>query len=309
MLQTSSAFPCVDLPDRNQVWEASTKSRVAVEMGADFRRHGFLFVRNHGIPRTLTDAAFTEMDNFYHLPDDVKLLYDCHEQSQYLGYRGLGREKSRTHAGAEPCEQYRIGDTDGPLPPGWSADFYHDPFRQGTILFHKVVEFADLIMASCAIDLDLGENYFAPFMNPPMHRLGLNYYRVGQAQEISNQVTYAMSPHVDSALITILTHDFPGLEVQDTEGDWHAVPVDDDSWFVFVGEYLQRWTNDVYRGTPHRVGAVTRPRMSIQYKHRPSYGTAISPLARFTSDSNPPKYELFDTGGEYLGILKRILGD
>jgi isopenicillin N synthase-like dioxygenase len=300
-------IPCFDLPDRDQEWTAETKQSAATEIGKYFRDPGFFFVRNHGIPLTLTEEAFGEINQFYRLPHEEKMRYDCSEESQYLGYRGLGREKSRTHSGAEPCEQYRIGNTDGPLGRGLTADFYHERFIQSRSLFHKLVELSNLIMDACAIDLELGEHYFDPYMDSAMHRLGLNLYKVGQARELSNEVTYAMSPHVDAALLTILTHDVLGLEVQDTGGEWTEVPVDSGAWFVFLGDYLQRWTNGLYRGAPHRVGAVTKERMSIQYKHRPSYGTIISPLEKLTSESNPPMYSSYDTGGEYLSVLRSIL--
>lgn len=300
-------IPHVDLPDPDQEWTAETKQSIASDIGKNFRELGFFFVHNHGIPQALTDEVFNETKRFYQLPQEEKKRYDCRDESHYLGYRGLGREKSRTHSGAEPCEQYRIGNTDGPLEPGYSADFYHEPFPQGSVLFRKLVELADLVMAACAIDLELGEHYFDAYMDVPVHRLGLNYYRVGQSRQLSNEVGYAMSPHVDAALFTILTHDVPGLEVQDTDGEWIEVPVPEEAWFVFNGLYLQRWTNGVYRGAPHRVAPTIKERMSLQYKHRPSYGTIISPLEQFTSESNPAKFNPYDTGSEYLSILRSIL--
>ncbi|MFE9552566.1 2OG-Fe(II) oxygenase family protein [Streptomyces sp. NPDC006703] len=114
-----------------------------------------------------------------------------------------------------------------------------------------------------------------------MHRLGLNYYEVGHGDESAGTVDDAMSPHVDHAVFTVVIQDEPGLEVRGTNGGWVPVPVVPGALFVFLGDYLQRWTNGVYRAATHRVRKVATDRISIQYKHRPSYNTVVAPLASF----------------------------
>ncbi|MEV5281768.1 2OG-Fe(II) oxygenase family protein [Streptomyces sp. NPDC051993] len=79
------------------------------------------------------------------------------------------------------------------------------------------------------------------------------------------------------------------------------------SLFVFLGDYLQRWTNGVYRAATQRVRKVATDRISIRYKHRPSYNTVVAPLASFISATAPARYEPFDTGRQYSSLLEALI--
>ncbi|MGW7079969.1 2OG-Fe(II) oxygenase family protein [Streptomyces sp. NPDC054871] len=295
---TDLAIPSVDL--------SSVKS--VAEISEACRQHGFFFVRNHGVPIDLVASAFEETRKFYLQPLSEKIKFNASVASQFLGYRSLGREKSTSHTGGEACEQYRIGRTTGALASGRTADFYHEPFRQCAALFERMTVLGDRIFSVCVEGLALGGDSFAPYMKSPMHRLGLNYYKVGYGAEIANTVDYAMSPHVDHAIFTVIAQDEPGLEVQSSGGSWIHVPVTPDALFVFLGDYAQRWTNGAYRSALHRVGSVPVDRISIQYKHRPSYSTVVAPLDPFVDEENPPRYDPFDTGSLYESLLESLLG-
>jgi flavonol synthase len=301
-------IPRIDLPGPAAAWTTQEKAAIASSMGKALRSGGFFEASNHGVPAQVISETFTEMTEFYRLPEREKIRYAVREEAQFLGYRGLGGEKSRAHSGAEACEQYRIGHTTTELPLTESAAaFYHERFGAATTLFEHLIEFAEGILSACAIDLGLDERFFDRYLTEPMHRLGLNYYGATHLDSIRNEVELAMSPHTDLSMITILTQDEPGLEVCTEQGDWIPVTVAPETLFVFLGDYVQRWTNGTYDATPHRVIRVQKDRLSIQYKHRPNYNTVISPLDHFTGPDNPPKYDAIDTGPGYIAVLKSIL--
>jgi isopenicillin N synthase-like dioxygenase len=264
---------------------------------------------HHGVSADLIAAAFEETRRFYSRPLDQKSRFNCSAQSQFLGYRGLGAEKSRMHSGAEACEQYRIGNIVATPAAQTLVGLYHEPFSQGTMLFEELVKVGSRLMSACTIGLGLVDTFFDPFMKAPMHRLGLNHYTVGAGQAIGNSVSYAMTPHVDHAVLTMLTQDEPGLEVLGAEGEWIDVPLIPGALFVFLGDYMQRWTNGAYRATPHRVREVSRNRMSLQYKHKPSYATVVAPLRPFVDQGHPARYEAFDTGHQYAELLQSLLAE
>lgn len=305
--QLSRPIPFVELPIGNDSWNIDQMRRVAGAVDEACRHTGYFFLSHHAVSAGLFAAAFDETRKFYSRPLDQKSKFNGSAQSQFLGYRGLGAEKSRMHAGGEACEQYRIGNIAATPASRTLVDLYHEPFSQGTILFQELVKLGNRLMSTCSIGLGLADTFFDGFMEEPMHRLGLNYYAVGAGQAISNSVSYAMTSHIDHAVFTILTQDEPGLEVLSPEGEWIDVPVISGALFMFLGDYMQRWTNGVYRATPHRVRAVSNNRMSLQYKHRPSYATVVAPLRPFVDEEHPAHYDAFDTGRQYAELLQSLL--
>ncbi|MFJ8333493.1 2OG-Fe(II) oxygenase family protein [Streptomyces sp. NPDC094437] len=301
-------IPHVQLPGHAADWTAQDRAEVAAGIGGHCRRKGFVFLHHHGIPADLISEVYAETRRFYRLPPAEKGRYDATERSQFLGYRGLGRERSRVHDGTEVCEQYRIGTTTGRLPPV-SADFYHAPFPRSLELFSHLTRLGDGILAACALELGLEEGSLAPFLaGDPLHRLGLNLYGASDPPGACSSVGPAMSPHIDLSLLTILDQDEPGLQVRDTDGEWLTVPTVPGALFLFLGDHLQRWSNGRLRAAPHQVTNVRRRRMSIQYKHRPDYGVTVRPLAAFTGPADPPAYAPLDTGPEYVAVLRSLLG-
>jgi isopenicillin N synthase-like dioxygenase len=305
----STDIALVEWPGGKHLWTPDETQRLAVAVGIACRDRGYFFLTNHGVSADLIAAAFEETRQFYARPVDEKRRFNCSGQSQFLGYRGLGAEKSKMHSGGEACEQYRIGNVVTGAVPSGLAEFYHEPFKQGTLLFDELVTFGDRLMSIFAISLGFPDAFFDRFMEAPMHRLGLNFYKVGAGETIGNSVDYAMSSHVDHAVFTILTQDQPGLEILSVEGKWMDVPSIPGALFVFLGDYLQRWTNGAYRAATHRVRQVSDDRMSLQYKHKPSYATVVAPLSVFVAHDRHPRYEPFDTGQQYAALLQSLLPD
>lgn len=74
--------------------------------------------------------------------------------------------------------------------------------------------------------------------------------------------------HTDIGTLTLLwQNDVPGLEVKTRQGDWIAAPPRSGACLVNVGDLLQRWTNDIYVSTRHRVANtdLDRARYSFPY--------------------------------------------
>ncbi|QKW47144.1 isopenicillin N synthase family oxygenase [Streptomyces microflavus] len=301
-------IPHVQLPGQAADWTSKDLAEVAADIGGHCRREGFLFVHNHGVPADLITSAFEETKRFYQLSPAEKSRYDASEGSQFLGYRGLGRERSRTHGGTEACEQYRVGNTTDELPLPTSVNLFHAPFPKSLELFRHLTRLGDGILAACALDLGMEEDAFAPYLaDSPLHRLGLNYYGASRPPCDGAAAVDAMSPHIDLTLLTILDQDEPGLEVQDANGTWLEVPTVPGALFLFLGDYVQRWSNGTHRAALHRVTTVHRDRMSIQYKHRPDYGVVVQPLDALTGPANPPAYTPFNTGPDYVARLRSLL--
>jgi len=104
--------------------------------------------------------------------------------------------------------------------------------------------------------------------------------------------------HSDYGTITLLwqINDVPGLEVQDLGGVWHPVPYQEDGVVVNIGDLLQRWTNDYFVSTKHRVinTHIHIPRYSMPHFVDPTPGTIVANLT-----DNPSKYDPIESK-EYL---------
>ena len=104
--------------------------------------------------------------------------------------------------------------------------------------------------------------------------------------------------HSDYGTITLLwqINDVPGLEVQDLGGVWHPVPFEEDGVVVNIGDLLQRWTNDYFVSTKHRVvnTHIHLPRYSMPHFVDPQPGTIVKNLT-----NEPDKYEPIESK-EYL---------
>ena len=66
---------------------------------------------------------------------------------------------------------------------------------------------------------------------------------------------FACGAHSDFGMLTfLLTDEHAGLEVQPKNSEeWIAVAPHPDRFVVNLGDMLQRWTNDFYCSTLHRV--------------------------------------------------------
>jgi len=114
-----------------------------------------------------------------------------------------------------------------------------------------------------------------------------------------------IAEHSDFGTITSIwqVNDVPGLEVQDLNGNWHNVPYAKDSVIVNIGDLLQRWTNDYFVSTRHRVNSshIHLDKYSMPHFAHPVPGTIISNLR----NGETAKYSSIESK-EYL--LKRLKG-
>ena len=114
-----------------------------------------------------------------------------------------------------------------------------------------------------------------------------------------------IAEHCDFGTITSIwqVNNVSGLEVQDLNGIWHTVPYAEDSVIVNIGDLLQRWTNDYFVSTKHRVGCsnIHLNKYSMPHFAHPIPGTKICNLR----DKEIAKYSPIESK-EYL--LARLEG-
>jgi isopenicillin N synthase-like dioxygenase len=115
-----------------------------------------------------------------------------------------------------------------------------------------------------------------------------------------------MDEHRDYGTITSIwqINSTAGLEVQDLNGVWHGVPYAKNSVVVNIGDLLQRWSNDYFVSTNHRVTCsdIHNDKYSMPHFAHAAPGTIVSNLRKNEIAKYPPI-----ESKEYL--LKRLRRD
>ena len=109
--------------------------------------------------------------------------------------------------------------------------------------------------------------------------------------------------HSDYDTFTMLFRyqDCGGLFVKTISEDWVEVPVIENSIVLNIADMFQRWTNDTYISTPHRVmNVLDKTRYSMPYFVGPNKNTIVKNLT-----DQPDKYEPISSYEYLLWRLKQ----
>src|SRR5881398_3155819 len=104
------AIPAVDLADFLS-GDARRKQKFVQELGKAYEDVGFVAVKNHGIPDELIGDLYKYVQQFFALPDDVKLSYEKKELAGQRGYTSFGREHAKGFDAPDLKEFFQYGQT------------------------------------------------------------------------------------------------------------------------------------------------------------------------------------------------------
>lgn len=156
------------------------------------------------------------------------------------------------------------------------------------------------ILRALAVGLDFDPNFLSNLCQDNKSELRLNHYPACEASQI-RKGAMRISEHTDFGTLTLLFQDsVGGLEIEDQKqvGSYFPVPcLDRFEMIVNIGDCLQRWTNNQFRSTSHRV--VLPPnvedwvgdRYSVAYFAKPNRTQSVGPLPEFLKNGEEAKYE------------------
>jgi isopenicillin N synthase-like dioxygenase len=285
---TTAPIPVVDVD----------RARPIDEIAADFRKAamdvGFLYVKNHGIHPSVTAAAFDAIRRFYALPLSVKRKYP-REGGMGRGWEGIEAQANDTASAADYKESWNFtmrGDPMKRAPNKWPVELSDHEFREPmTTYFLSVAALGDYLMHVFARSLSLPRDYFDEMFLDGLTSVRTLYYPPMPANPKFNQL--GAGAHTDAGVLTLLAQDdVGGLEVENAQGEWQRAEVLPGTLVVNIGDMAQRWTNDQYRSTKHRVMNANpgRARYSMAYFHGPSYDTVIETIPTCLAPGEKPKY-------------------
>ena len=232
------------------------------------------------------------MKEFFNLPLEKKMQYAYEGVESNVGYTMWLKENVDPNAPKDMKESFNYHNKRTTNWPNEIENFKTTALESVDIadrLTLNILEKFDDIFKSgtTLVDAHLSNYSTTRFIHYPAYKGDIepNQLRIGE--------------HSDYGTITLLwqINDVPGLEVQDRKNnEWHPVPYAKDGVVVNIGDLLQRWTNDYFVSTKHRVvnSHIHLPRYSMPHFVDPAEGTIIKNLT-----DNPDKYEPIESK-EYL---------
>jgi isopenicillin N synthase-like dioxygenase len=303
----SAAIPEVDFAGF-QSGDPARRATTVAALRAAFETCGFLYLRNHGVPAGVVDEVFSQSRAFFALPPEQKAAARPADAGSTLGYGGVG---------GQALEQGRPGDLkeifqarpESPDDPGNYWPKALPAFREALLAFRTAATAScNQLMRAIAVSLDLPESCFEPFYHRTHATVRLLHYPPLEGTPAPGQLR--AGAHTDFGGLSLL---FPGaeggLEIQAPDGTWLAAPARAGAALVNTGDLIERWTNGLFRSSPHRVvnptgPAAARDRYSVVLFHSPNGDALITCLDSCQSPDRPPRYPPV-TAGEHLRARAR----
>ena len=190
------------------------------------------------------------------------------------GRQVLRRQHLARPAGGLPRHGHRLLPADGDALAGSHADF-------------------------AALALELHETYFDGSIDNHFATLPMNFYPARQEAPLPGAATRCAGD-----IQAILQPDDPGarrcagrIAGQARDGSWQDVTASRGQFIVNIGDMMQRWTNDRWLSTLHRVvnppadAASLSRRMSIGFFLHPNYDAVIAGVPTCIGPAAPARYE------------------
>ncbi len=271
---------------------------------------GFFYLVNHGIEESVFHAARDAALDFFRAPSDFKNQYHISRYPHHRGYVGNHDVYPDPRNRGDIRQAFKVAlelpDDDPDYLAGvtmYGPNVWPDGmprFRQH--VYHAYGNFQKLartIFGLFAVGLDLPEDYFVHLTDKPASVMNLNYY-AGRSADHPDK-TSGIGAHNDYEAFAMLWQDgVGGLQIESPGGSWEAVVPLEEALVINIGELMQRWTNDRFRATRHRViNTSERERFSMACFGNTNYHARIECIPSCCSRENPARYDSV-MSGEYL---------
>jgi isopenicillin N synthase-like dioxygenase len=307
-----NAVPVIDLAAFEQ-GDSTTRVEIARLTDEACRHTGFLAISQHGVNQNVIDTMWNTMQEFFDLHTSVKQQFNVPYPGYPYGYMGNEKETLAASRGNETPPDLKETFNGGPInipqhisdPEALAFCYAQTPwptqpamFTQAWNSYYNAMENLALrIMRLFAEALSLDTHYFDEYISSPISALrALNY---PPQQHTPQPGQLRAGAHSDYGSLTILLpqHDSRGLEIQSLDGSWQEVIPVPGAFIINLGDLMERWTNNRWRSTMHRVVNPERAhdplsrRQSIAYFHQPNWDANVSTIPTCADASTSSQYE------------------
>ncbi|UVE18389.1 2OG-Fe(II) oxygenase [Pseudomonas sp. LS44] len=274
--------------------------RVAKQIDAACREWGFFYIKGHPIsPARIAELKAAAID-FFARPAEEKLRIDITKSAHHRGYGAVATEQLDPSKPSDLKETFDMGFHMAAEHPDVLADKpLRGPNRHPQIAgwealmqqhYEDMHELSKTLMRAIALALGIERDFFDQRFEQPISVFRMIHYPPRHTASSAEQ--QGAGAHTDYGCVTLLYQDNAGgLQVQNVRGEWIDAPPIDDTYVVNIGDMMARWSNDLYKSTPHRVvSPLGVDRYSMPFFAEPHPDTEISCLDGCHDAEHPPKY-------------------
>ncbi|KAF1813558.1 putative gibberellin 20 oxidase [Eremomyces bilateralis CBS 781.70] len=235
--------------------------RAVVELRTACQSPGFLQITGHGVTSEIRSQLLQKLAEFFALPAATKQALHRSQSKCLRGYESVGEQKLEAGI-SDQKEGFMIG-PDLPAENGylqgpnqWPSEEAAPGFREVYMAYFDVMRnLSKTVFRLMALSLDLDERYFDEFVGSKDTISMCRAHRYPPTTPEMAKTSRGIGAHTDfGALTLLLQDDVGGLEVfHKPTGTWHNVQPVKDAFVVNIGDMMERWTNNTYTSTLHRV--------------------------------------------------------
>ena len=309
-------IPSVDLSDFLSE-DPSKKQKFIKEIGEAYEEIGFVALKGHFLTDVLSENLYSEVKNFFDLPNEIKESYEIEGIGGQRGYTSFGKESAKGRSEGDLKEFWHFGQEvignnklKEEYPDNVNVNEVPNFNKVGIETYKMLEKTATYVLRALSLYIGLNELYFDKFVTNGNSILRPIHY---PPIEGAPKGAVRAAAHGDINLITLLMGaSASGLEVQNKKGDWIPVTALPEQLVINVGDMLERLTNNKLRSTIHRV--VNPPkkdwnksRYSIPFFTHPISEMSLNCLPECINEAQPKMYDDI-TAGEFLNERLRELG-
>lgn len=312
--------------------DADARAAVAEQVDRACRDIGFIILKGHGISRDVFSRVHDMAEAFFNLPQDVKDQYEKAQGSFYGYYQMESSALAYTLDDVEAAPDLReafasnrpdieTGDpyfrSDAVKDLGYAIKFPKEIDNFHTAWTETYYTFADLghdIMQMFAAALKQPADHFDSMLTH--HASNLAVFKYPPQPKPAKDGQLRCGAHTDYGSLTIVHSDWSipgGLQVQSADGTWMDVPNVEDSLVINIGDMMQRWTNDRWVSTMHRVGnpdsdvAQTSTRQSLVFFYNPNQDGVVETIPTCIDEARPAKYQPITVSDHFLMKMGKMV--
>jgi isopenicillin N synthase-like dioxygenase len=288
-------LPVVDIAPVSS--DAAPVGPVVLQVRNALAEFGFMYVRGHGISPSVLGRALEASRNFFAQPASFtsRFAYNHTDLEANFGFHGVQGERLDPSSPPDLKESFSMRNA---LAVTQAERWPGEPFRDAALALYAASLAASYrIMRIMAAGLNLPQEFFTQRHQGQNVTLRYLHYPAGLAAESAAQ--FGAGAHTDYGSITLLYQDdVGGLEVLGRDAGWHSAPAVPDALLVNIGDLMQRWTNDHFVSTLHRVRPIRghADRYSIAFFVDPDTNVQVECIESCTSADRPARYSAVSAG-------------